>query len=262
MGAQTRRSLDQAKHVLAGHQAMSPELAANLFAAALGLSGSKALRRALTDSSSEPSRRQELARGAFASLSTDAKKLLAELAILPWSHADDLQGALEDLGIRVLAATSKGIDLVGELLAVSKLAHSDAELELALGSKRASGEARAALAGSLIAGKVSPQALAIVQHLVNDPRGRRMGAMLSAAAETVADQAGTGLAMVTVAKPLTASQRASIQALVKKKYGQEHYLAEVINPDVVGGAKIRVGHDVIDGSIQTRLLDLRTKLAG
>jgi len=262
MGAQTRRSLGQAKLVLAGHQAMSEELAANLFQAALGLSGSKALRSALTDSSSEPSRRQELARGAFASLSTDAKALLAQLAILPWSHADDLQAALEDLGIRVLAETSSGVDLVGELLAVSKLAHSDAELELALGSKRASGQARAALVSSLIAGKVSAQTLAIVSHLVTDPRGRRMGAMLKAAAEVVANQAGTGLAIVSVARPLTQAQRSSIQALLKKKYGLEHYVAEVINPDVVGGAKIRVGDDVIDGSIQTRLLDLRTKLAG
>jgi F-type H+-transporting ATPase subunit delta len=38
-------------------------------------------------------------------------------------------------------------------------------------------------------------------------------------------------------------------------------LAEVHNPDVIGGLKIRVGNDVIDGSIQTRLQDLRTQLA-
>jgi F-type H+-transporting ATPase subunit delta len=39
-------------------------------------------------------------------------------------------------------------------------------------------------------------------------------------------------------------------------------VAEVLNPDVVGGMKIRVGDDVIDGSIQARLADLRTQLAG
>lgn len=262
MGAQTRRSLDQAKHMLAGRKAMSSELAAHLFAAALGLSGSKALRSAVTDSSSDPARRQKLASEAFASLSTDAKNLLSELVTLPWSHPDDVQAALEDLGIRVLAATSGGVDVVGELLAVSKLAHSDAELELALGSKRASGQARAALVTSLIKGKVSDHTLAIVKHLVMDPRGRRLGAMLQSAAEIVADQAGMGLAIVSVAQPLKPAQRSGIEALLKKKYGIDHYVAEVVNPDVIGGAKIRVGDDVIDGSISTRLLDLRTKLAG
>jgi len=262
MGAQTRHSLETAKQMLAGHSGMTHDLAANLFAAALGLSGSKALRQALCDSSSEPSRRQGLAAQAFASLSTDAKKLVGQLVLLTWSHPDDLQAALEDLGIRICAHAGAGDDIVGELLSVSTLVHSDPELELALGSKRASGAAKASLVGALISSKVSEGTLAIVTHLVHDPRGRRIGAMLKSAAEIVADQSQMGLAIVTVAKPLSAQQRSSIEALLRKKYGREHYVAHVINPDVVGGAKIRVADDVIDGSIQTRLTDLRTKLAG
>jgi F-type H+-transporting ATPase subunit delta len=86
--------------------------------------------------------------------------------------------------------------------------------------------------------------------------------MLKTAAEVVADQAGKGLALVTVARPLSSAQRSSIERLLEARYGTGHYVAEVVNADVVGGAKIRVGNDVIDGSIQTRLLDLRTKLAG
>jgi len=115
---------------------------------------------------------------------------------------------------------------------------------------------------SLVSGKVSDPTVAIVSHLVRDPRGRRIGAMLQTAAEVVADQSGRGLALVTVARPLSSTQRSSIEQLLEARYGRGHYVAQVINPDVVGGAKIRVGNDVIDGSIQTRLLDLRTKLAG
>jgi F-type H+-transporting ATPase subunit delta len=262
MGAQTRQSLEQAKTLLVGHSGMTEDLAANLFAAALGLSGSKALRVALTDSSSEASMRTGLAARAFASLSTDAKKLLNELVGMKWSHPNDLQAALEDLAIRVCASSQKGSVAVGELLAVSTLVHSDPELELALGSKRASGVAKASLIASLVQGKVSSPTAAIVAHLVQDPRGRRIGEMLTTAAETVADQSGQGLAIVTVAKKLSASQRSSIEALLRSRYGRDHFVAEVVNPEVIGGAKIRVGNDVIDGSIQTRLLDLRTKLAG
>ena len=70
-----------------------------------------------------------LAKGAFASLSTDAKALIGELVALRWSSPLDLQAALEELGIRVLAGVSGGSsDLVGELLAVSKLIHSDPEV--------------------------------------------------------------------------------------------------------------------------------------
>jgi F-type H+-transporting ATPase subunit delta len=262
MGAQTRQSLDIARGLLAGSVASSRDVATNLFAAAVGLSSSPALRGALCDQSSEVSTRKKLANAAFASLSTDVKKLLGELVALRWSRPEDLQGALEDLGIRACsAAVAEGGDLVGELLEISRVVHSDPELELTLGSKRVPSRLKTTLLTTLLAKKVSPEALAIVNHLVADPRGRRSGAMLQSAAHTVADHHGKGLAVVSVAKPLSNAQKTQIKALLHAQYGRDHYLAEVQNADVVGGLKIRVGDDVIDASIQTRLQDLRTKLA-
>ena len=86
--------------------------------------------------------------------------------------------------------------------------------------------------------------------------------MLQSAAVTVADHHGKGLAVVSVAKSLSLAQRANVEKLLRKNYGRDHYVAEVLNAAVVGGMKIRVGDDVIDGSIQARLADLRTQLAG
>jgi len=261
MGAQTTQSLVEARSSLEGYAATS-ELASSLFAAALGLSGSKALRGALADSSVDQKALQALAASAFASLSTDAKKLIGSLVSLPWSAPEDLQAALEELGIRMLAQVAGESDLVGELLAIQALIHSDPEVELAVGSKRASAEAKATLVSALVGGKVSAEAEAIVRHLVSDSRGRRIGRMLSDAAEIVADQGGKGLAVVTVATSLRAAQQAHIEKLLEKKYQRPHYIAQRVDDSVVGGARIRVGDDVIDGSVATRLQDLRMKLAG
>lgn len=262
MGAQTRQSLDLARGLLGGVQSSSRDVAMNLFAAAVGLSGSPALQGALCDSASAPAARQKLAGAAFASLSTDARKLIGELVVLRWSRPRDLQAALEDLGIRSSAASAGGsVDLVGELLAISGVVHSDPELELTIGSKRVPAHHKTRLMASILGTKVSPEALAILSHLVTDPRGRRIGAMLQSAAQTVADHHGKGLAVVTVATALSAAQKTHVEGLLRQHYGKDHYLAVVQNPEVVGGLKIRVGNDVIDGSIQTRLQDLRTKLA-
>lgn len=262
MGAQTRHSLVNARSFLVGSAASSRDLATNLLAGALGLSSSAPLRAALCDAVAEPKAKQALASKAFGSLSADARKLINQLIGLRWSRPVDLQGALEDLGIRGLAGSAgESTDLVGELLAISGVVHSDSELELTLGSKRVPAPQKTRLLSSLLGGKVSSEALAIVNHLVSDPRGRRIGAMLLFAAETVADHHGKGLSVVTVAKPLTRAQTTTVEGLLRQKYGREHYLAEVADPDVIGGMKIRVGNDVIDGSIQTRLQDLRTKLA-
>lgn len=263
MGAQTRHSLDRARAVLASQSSLSVELAHELFRAAMGLSSSPALRNALADAAATLERRRKLASAAFTSSSTDAKKVVASLVEMRWSDPEDIQAALEDLAIRVCAASAgNDTDLVGELLAISGVVHQDPELELTLGSKRVVAEGKVALLSALLKKKVSAQALAIVSHLVSDPRGRRIGAMLHSGARTVADHHGKGLAVVTVAHPLSAEQSATIADMLMSRYGRHHYVAEVWNPDIVGGVKIRVGDHVIDGSIATRLQDLRIQLAG
>ncbi|MBT5248260.1 MAG: F0F1 ATP synthase subunit delta [Microbacteriaceae bacterium] len=262
MGAQTSHSLELAREFLASQGASLP-LAQQLFAAGLGLSTSPALRHALSDSSADTKSTAALANAAFAGLTSEAKKLIAQLVELRWSSALDLQAALEELAIRSCATgAGESTDLVGELLGVSDIVHAHPELELGLGSKRASASARANLIGSVIAGKVSAETQAIVRHLVSDPRGRRIGAMLHFAAETVAHQHGKGLAIVSVAQPLTSGQHDTIQTMLSARYGRPHYLAQDIDDSVVGGARIRVGDNVIDGSIATRLSDLRNTLAG
>jgi hypothetical protein len=130
-----------------------------------------------------------------------------------------------------LAVSGGSSDLVGELLAVSKLIHSDPEVELAVGSKRAPANAKAHLVGALIGGKVSAEAEAIVRHLVADPRGRRIGRMLMNAAEIVADQGGKGLAVEHVAKP---------------QKPKSHHLAEITARTTTPGGSVRErsGRDV------------------
>jgi len=262
MGAQTSHSLERAREILARHGASLP-LAQQLFAAGLGLAGSGSLAHALTDSSAEPKAIQNLAKAAFAALSPDARSVIGELVELRWSHPNDVGAALEELAIRSCAeGADKSTDLVGELLDISEIVHSTAELELGLGSKRATPSSRAALISAVFGGKISPEAEAIVRHLVADPRGRRIGAMLQRGAEIVADQHGEGLAIVRVAKPLSVSQRDSISAMLLERFDRAHYIAQQIDDSVMGGARIRVGDNVIDGSISTRLHDLRNALVG
>jgi F-type H+-transporting ATPase subunit delta len=263
MGAQTNQSLAATKAFVAGARGDAMALAEGLFAAALALSSSPPLRNQLADASLDESLRQKLADKAFASLSTDVKALMSQSVELRWSRPEDLLMAFEDMGIR-LAAQSAGdsADVVGELLAISTLVHGNADVELGLGSKRAAASARSALMKKLVGTKVSTQAAAIAAHLVADPRGRKIGAMLNHAAEIVSDEHGKGLAVVHVSRALKPAQRSQIDALLANRFGRAHYLAEQVDTSIVGGARIRVGDMIIDGSIATRLQDLRTKLAG
>src|SRR5690606_14368286 len=119
---------------------------------------------------------------------------------------------VEEIGIRAIAAAAgpdAGIE--SQLFGIARLVASDHELEFALGSTLGEADRKAALVDALFARTASAPTLAIVRHLVQSPRGRRIGEFLADAAEIVADAAGRIVATVTAAAPLTSEQRARLE---------------------------------------------------
>lgn len=55
----------------------------------------------------------------------------------------------------------------------------------------------------------------------------------------------------------TPEQMAGIQAALEKRYGPGLEVTYWINPALLGGLKIRVGSDVYDGSVRSRLEELK-----
>ena len=65
-----------------------------------------------------------------------------------------------------------------------------------------------------------------------------------------------------VAQPLTDGERDRLAQAPRQQYGREVHLNEVVDPDVLGGIRVEIGDDVIDGTVASRLDDARRKLAG
>ena len=101
-----------------------------------------------------------------------------------------------------------------------------------------------------------------LDQLVREPRGRRVRRLLSRAMRIVSAQRDRIVATVHTAAPLSAPQRDRLRAVLTGRYGRQIALNEVLDSAVVGGLRVQVADDVIDGSISARLADLRHKLAG
>jgi len=235
-----------------------------LFAALGTLESNPALRQAVGDSSSPAQAKTALVSAVFGPhTSADTLALLSGIARARWSDPGDVVGAVEELGIRAYATSAGAASSVDEeILAFAAVVGSDPQLELALSSKLGTPEARVGLIRRLLEGRASEATVEILTQLVRAPRGRRIVALLAQAARIVADAAGFELARVTVARPLSAEQSARLEQTLSERYGRPVRATVVVDPALVGGARVQIGDDVIDGSVSGRIAELRRRLAG
>ena len=63
-------------------------------------------------------------------------------------------------------------------------------------------------------------------------------------------------ARVESAVPLTPAQQATVQQNLTRRYGQGLNIVFGQNPGLIGGLRIKVGSDLIDGSVQNRIAAL------
>jgi F-type H+-transporting ATPase subunit delta len=263
MGSATREALASAVATLETVRG-TDDLATGeqLLQAAQIIGTSSQLRAALADKSADGEAKSGVVRALFGSYTAAAQDVLVSAVAGRWSSEDDLLAGLEELGIRALAASAgEGVSIEAELFEFERAVTSDSALELAVGSKLGSTESKVDLVQSLLGGKASAQTLSIVRHLVAQPRGRRISELLRSATSTVASQAGLAVATVTSATRLAPAQVDRLAQGLASQYGRGLRINQIIDPSLIGGLRVQIGDNVIDGSIATKLNDLRLQLA-
>jgi F-type H+-transporting ATPase subunit delta len=85
--------------------------------------------------------------------------------------------------------------------------------------------------------------------------------ILDSFSRLVANEVSRQRALVESATTLTPTIGAELQASLSKKYGRVLSLEFKVNPELLGGIRIKVGSDVWDGSVKARLEALKNQLS-
>lgn len=242
------------------------KLGEELFAVLDLLTAQRSLRGALADASSEAGAREQLVRGLFAGKVSDATlQVLVAVVTARWSSPRELVDGVESLArtaLLVRAERDGQLDSTeDELFRLGRIVAGSNELELLLADPAGDTAGKVALVDSLIQGKVSPVTKTLVDQLVRNPRGVRVADGLSELADLAAKRRQRSVAHVKSAVELTAEQIDRLTATLTTIYSRPIALHVEVDPSLGGGLSIKIGDEIIDGSIAGRLAALRRNLA-
>ncbi|MGH3459226.1 F0F1 ATP synthase subunit delta [Aeromicrobium sp.] len=237
-----------------------------LFSVAAALDVTPSVRRVLTDPATEADARSGLAAAVFGDKIDVATLGVVDVAAQHrWASGRDLPDALEVAGLaaHVAAADRDGsLDtLENELFEAQRIIDDARELRGVLGDRTIAADHKRTLIDSIFGGKVSTAALALIQQ-AGATRTGSFDAVLAGFADEVAARRRRLLAEVRSAYELGAAELDRLAAALTERYGREVHLNVIVDPTIVGGLRVAINDDVIDGTVSGRLEDARRELAG
>jgi F-type H+-transporting ATPase subunit delta len=225
------------------------------------------LRRVLTDPARSGESKAELAGQLLSGqVGGEAVDLVSGMVRCRWSQSRDLVDSVEELAntADLTAAQRSGAldDVEDELFRFGRIVGSAKDLRSALTDRSATPAAKGELLRSLLGGKAQPVTERLVVRLVTQPRGRSLEAGLDSLSRLAAERRDRMVAVVTSAVPLSDRQKQRLGAALAKIYGRQMHLNLDVDPTVLGGISVRVGGEVINGTIADRLDEATRRMAG
>ncbi|RKQ36658.1 F0F1 ATP synthase subunit delta [Kocuria tytonis] len=245
----------------------SPEIAQHLFAILDIVDENGALRRALTDPSRSAADRARLVHSLLDGRANgSAVDVVADLASQRSASERELGDGIERAAVLIAAAAAENRGggsalegLMDELIRFKSMLDRSPEVQRAFSDSRADARAKVTLARRLRA-PGSEEAALLIERAVSAPRGSLPGRLLEHFAQWVADRQQRWIAHVETARPLREDQLARLHDGLNRLYARDLKLTTEVNPSLVGGLRVQVGEEIIDGSVTHRLARLQQRI--
>jgi len=171
---------------------------------------------------------------------------------------DDRSHAYAEALLAVARSEGSLAEVEDELFRFARLLEANDDLRTTLTDAALPVSRRQQIVEDLLGGRANSTTTALVSMVVGTGRSRDLPAIIDELVRLSAAEGNKEVAEVRSAVDLTDDQKQRLAAALEAKTGKKVELKVIIDPTVLGGLVAQVGDTVIDGSIKTRLQQLKT----
>jgi F-type H+-transporting ATPase subunit delta len=113
---------------------------------------------------------------------------------------------------------------------------------------------------NIFGGRISDTTLNFLCLITKKGRIRHLKGIADAFKALWYESAGIMEVGVTAARPLTPKQKSELSDKLEQKYGKKIIMTEKTDPDILGGVIVSFGDTMLDGSVRTKLSNMRSQM--
>lgn len=170
---------------------------------------------------------------------------------------EDRVGGYAEALLAVAIAEGRVSEIEDELFAVSQALRGNEDLRTALSDAHVPITTRQQIVEDLLGRRASATTVALVSMVVGAGRAGDLPAIVDSMVEKSAASRNRGVARVRSAIELTDEQQARLALAIAAATGTEVDVRVIVDPSVMGGVITELGDDIIDGSVRSRLNQMR-----
>ena len=169
---------------------------------------------------------------------------------------EKIQGYAQAI-LAVASAESNGAQIEDEIYRFSQVLQSSEELKSTLSDASIPSERRQQIVEDLLDGQATQTTVALVSMIVAAGMGSDIKAIADKVVGLGAESRDKAVAEVYSVVDLSSDQQQRLAAALKSATGKDVEMKIIIDESVMGGLLVQIEDEVIDGTVRTRLKQLR-----
>jgi F-type H+-transporting ATPase subunit delta len=174
---------------------------------------------------------------------------------------DALVRSYAEAMFRVAAAEGELDAVERQLFAFARLLEIDGRVREALIDPALPTENKRALIAETLGERANPLAVNMLGFIVEQGRARELARIVDELAEVAAETREHAVAEVRSAVPLDETRTKKLADALSRATGRQLEVRVVVDPSLVGGIVAKIGDEVFDGSVRSRLDEAREHLS-